>query len=393
MVAAYAPAETSANTTAAEPLLVRQSSRGYGLTVTARPQPSEGRFYYPEGVGGPCLWTFYPTAPDMWAHRFVWITTPDATYGSSGNDSILRIRNRQNYCPMLHTQILPTDSAAFCTFVYEQEGEQSHAMVDKPGYTIERDPQSGCVTGGWDRRFKDKPDTRITFEYTTEVPPDLFNIPLPEGWTVQDERDEMHKRGWTFFRIAGRIGTETITGVGQIPFNYSASLSHPAWLRMQVGSRLSVSGTRAGGVVQDAAGRTQQTFGRGALLRGLSRPWEGLHTVDSIRRDAAEFRMPYVASRESDNNVQITVDWPADRATSNPGPVMKAVFDVSMGQDLLNSVQFYAGENSELAAELTFTYLDQVDEADPAFAPPAEMADSNTAPSNDAGVFWPVSLP
>ena len=43
-------------------------------------------------------------------------------------------------------------------------------------------------------------------------------------------------------------------------------------------------------VLQDAQGTALGKYPRGSFFKGLSRPWMGLHTIDSVRRDAAEQR-------------------------------------------------------------------------------------------------------
>jgi small nuclear ribonucleoprotein (snRNP)-like protein len=40
----------------------------------------------------------------------------------------------------------------------------------------------------------------------------FFQVNRPEGIEIIDRRDVMHKRGWTYFRVAGQINGEQIIG-------------------------------------------------------------------------------------------------------------------------------------------------------------------------------------
>ena len=48
-----------------------------------------------------------------------------------------------------------------------------------------------------------------------------FDLELEQETRFIDNRDTMHKRGWTYFTISGKINNRDITGEGRICFVYS----------------------------------------------------------------------------------------------------------------------------------------------------------------------------
>jgi hypothetical protein len=111
-----------------------------------------------------------------------------------------------------------------------------------------------------------------------------------------------------------------------LPFVAAAVADHGPWLSLTVGEQtISQAGAR--------------------LFQGLGRPWTGLHTIDTIRRDAAAAKIPFATKRLPDGDrVEIVLD----------GPRVRLVYRVHLTQDWIESIVFKRG--NEMIGELTFRY-------------------------------------
>ncbi len=105
---------------------------------------------------------------------------------------------------------------------------------------------------------------------------------------------------------------------------YSKALEKPAWLKITVDGEGTLLDTPAGAVQMNASGHPVSAYPAGTFLNGLNRPWIGLHTIDTVRRDAASFRIPFesgldaggrigwVRLRSSGGNIEYTIDMEMD---------------------------------------------------------------------------------
>lgn len=92
--------------------------------------------------------------------------------------------------------------------------------------------------------------------------------------------------------------------------------------------------------------RKQARYAPGAFFRALSRPWEGLHTLDTIRRDAAHYRLWFETQRIP-HTQQVTV-------TVIQGE-FRIVYTVEMDTDLVREIQFFEGQIAQ--GQLSIDYL------------------------------------
>ncbi|OHB63145.1 MAG: hypothetical protein A2Y76_15320, partial [Planctomycetes bacterium RBG_13_60_9] len=137
---------------------------------------------------------------------------------------------------------------------------------------------------------------------------DYFQSDWRADATIVDNRDAMHKRGWTYFRVSGRIGQRVINGQGRLPFIFATAREHNPWLRLQIGRDLTIMDSDTSACVLDGNGSVVSKQERYSFFEGLSRPWMGLHTMDSVRRDAARQQAPFeTALAEDGRDVRVTV--------------------------------------------------------------------------------------
>jgi hypothetical protein len=190
----------------------------------------------------------------------------------------------------------------------------------------------------------------------------------------------MHRRGWTFFRVQGRIDGQNLSGAGRIPFVYGTSKQHSPWLSLQIGAGVTLVDSSAGAMVLEPDGSTAVRYPQGSFFRGLARPWMGLHTMDLVRRDAAEQRTSFETQvLESGREVQITI----------LGDPITLVYTIDLEADLVLAIEFRRGNAS--IGQLEFEYLQDVDVNLDEFRAPAGL-DSRVSLRESQGISWLTQL-
>ena len=187
-----------------------------------------------------------------------------------------------------------------------------------------------------------------------------FLIDWPKDVQIIDKRDTMHQRGWTWFTVNGRIGDKDVTGRGRMPFvNDTCDMYYP-WLSVTVGDTEYV----------DYNGET--------LFEGLSRPWEGLHTIDAVRTDAAKQGISH--------NIELADDGSKALVTLDGDTEM--VYTIDMGKDLVEEITF----TGAVEGWLEFSYQQQIDESDYEFTEPKRNVPSDLKDTGRGGIHWLINL-
>jgi hypothetical protein len=209
---------------------------------------------------------------------------------------------------------------------------------------------------------------------------EYFLSSWPDSVRVIDDRDPMHERGWTYFEVDGEIAGRRVSGRGRLPFVYAAARVHYPWLELSVGGRPAVVDTPAGARIYDGTGRVSSRPAGGSFFAGLPRPWTGLHAIDTIRRDAAEQRLRFETTYDSDNGCATITAHAEDFAL---------IYTVNLEMDVVEAITFCteATAGPTRLGELHFTYLQEADEVAGAFAAPANV-NSGSAPRQKDGMLW-----
>jgi hypothetical protein len=188
---------------------------------------------------------------------------------------------------------------------------------------------------------------------------DYFQFDWPVGIKIVDNRDIMHKRGWTYFLIEGQIAGQQVRGSGRIPFLYAARRQHYPWLRLDIGQT----------VLVDAGG--------GRLFKGLFRPWMGLHTIDTVRRDAVEQYITF--------DTKLVPDQAKALVTLTTGKI-NLLYTIDMEKDVVDRIVF----SGDVAGELGFSYLEDIDSAGGDFQSP--RTSSYDIIEDSGGMGWLMDL-
>ena len=122
----------------------------------------------------------------------------------------------------------------------------------------------------------------------------------------------------------------------------------------------------------------------GSFLKGMARPWMGLHAIDTIRRDAAEqnirFETQYVEGSDK-NNAQVKLI--TDDVTF--------IYNIDLNKDVINEISF--STNMGIVGNLKFTYLQDIDGLDSEFSSPSKLRPKHRQFLwSSQGVLWLTKL-
>jgi RNA polymerase sigma factor (sigma-70 family) len=329
-------------------------------------------FYLPQGADGPVFIRVQRWDSRQTYKMCSWLQNDQGTYYYNSGENRIYTQNAKLHSYTFRVRRLPTDTPELIAFLNEIEGSLS-------GVDYVKDWRTGFITGLTDNRFVDAPNFACKYEYDN-LAPDFFTYKWGKDVKVVEERDRMHIRGWTFFRVAGRIGTGKVAGTGCIPFVYAQTKAHPAWLQMNIGNDQKIIDT------SDGAFGPGGSYPAGTFLKGFGRVWMGMHSIDIVRRDAAELKFPFqVQPNQDQTRAQVIV-------TATQG---KLIYSIDLEKDLIDSIRIIDKdkEGKTRDGQITFSYLDDITKPGKEFTPPP--APSNTAepaPQPPQGPAWWFNL-
>jgi hypothetical protein len=202
----------------------------------------------------------------------------------------------------------------------------------------------------------------------------------PAGAKVVDNRDAMHKRGWTYFRITGHINGQEVTGTGRIPFVYAASKQFSPWLKLQLADGSKIIDSSAEACVYNKSGEVVARYKGGSFFKGLGQPWMGLHTIDIVRRDAAEQEVWFQTKPSPDSRqVEVVLNFKQS----------ELIYTIDMETDVVEKITFAGTNGSE--GELRFSYLQDIGNLDNEFTSPRAASFRRSQQDSD-GMLWLVKL-
>ncbi len=328
-------------------------------------------YYFPEGPDGPVMLRAELNGTEDGSSQLR-LQDPQANY--CYQDDTVSINNHRMWMSDLSVMRLPTDSRAMASFLSRFDGQPVTEPIRARGRELlviaERQEQDGVV----------RTSRPVTVRHSNVLEEDYFQSDWSAGTTREDRRDTMHARGWTYMRIRGRIAGQDVTGTGQLPFVYETSNDHRPWLRLTLGNGTTLIDDPTGAVVQNADGTPTARYAQGSFLRGMNRPWMGLHVMDTVRRDAAEQRASFKTELMANGrDVQVTVD----KDTS------KLVYTIDLDADLIRKIDFLKAGKS--VGHLEFEYLQDLDTNRSEFEAPASNSE-RVSLSQSQGILWLVDL-
>jgi len=277
---------------------------------------AERWYYYPPNGNGAVMMRFR-TSTDGGQFYCQWLQNDQANYYK--HDNVMYIRNYRLWADDLSVRRLPTDNPELIDFLSQVEGKTV------PLEYVRHKGGSMLVIA---KNEKGVGSSQVIHRYDTSSE-EYFRYNWQGKAKAVDERDAMHKRGWTYFRIAGEINGKQVTGKGRMPFVYATSRTHRPWLELTAGQRIISQGG----------------------FTGLSRPWMGLHTIDTVRRDAAKHRIWFETGVLPDGSkAEVTLTYNETRL----------VYTIDMQADVVEKITFVS-ETGEFIGQLNFSYLQEVE--------------------------------
>jgi RNA polymerase sigma factor (sigma-70 family) len=286
------------------------------------------------------------------------------------NNNRLNINNYRMWSRNLSVQKLPTDDPKMTAFICQVEGTK-----DTMGHITPKG--KGLLVVAAQGRENDDNELQITYHYNV-LEEDYFQSDWPATAKTFDNRDQMHKRGWTYFRVEGMVNGQNVSGTGRIPFVSLTSKQYGPWLKLQVGSMSIVDTYKQAYVSRTSSEPT--AYKGGSFFKGLCRPWMGLHAIDTVRRDAAEQSIWFETKLTPDGRfaeIELT------------GENAKIVYKIDMETDVIDEITCSTDQGR--TGNLKFTYLQSVDNVSGEFISPGG-ASRPTAPQSGQGLLWLVQL-
>jgi RNA polymerase sigma-70 factor (ECF subfamily) len=319
-------------------------------TAQAGKSKAERWYYYPPNGNGTVMMRFKSDAGGRQSYC-QWLQNDQANYYKHKNT--VYIRNGRAWADDLSVRRLPTDRPELTDFLSQVEGKtELLEYVRHNGDGLLVIAKEDEDTGFSQTTLRHDASGEEHFRYNW----------LGRAKTI-DNRDAMHRRGWTYFTVSGKIDGQKVSGAGRVPFVYEAYLQYPPWLRLRVGSM----------EIIDSIGDR--------LFKGLSRPWMGLHTIDTVRRDAAEQRI-WFETGLLPKGVKARVTLSHNER--------KLVYVVDMEKDVVDRITFLSDEEQVLG-ELRFSYLQEIDNIGSEFAEPRRKSHQGMC-FKKPGILWLVQL-
>jgi RNA polymerase sigma-70 factor (ECF subfamily) len=336
-----------------------------------------------------------PYATPVEAHEQYWFGFPEGPQGpmmlraQSGNSTSRVLQNEEaNYAysnglvvinnhRMWHSDLsvfkLPIDSKETRSFLALVEG------IDNDIQPVSATKGRGLLVVVERAKEKAAGQTPWTISSRNVLDTDYFQNDWPTNARIVDNRDAMHRQGWTCFRIRGRVGGRDVVGAGRMPFVFSACKQHEPWLRLTVGDLAIVDGGTTA-TMQTPQGELPMQYRQGAFFSGLGRPWMGLHTLDTVRRDAALQRARFETRLlPGGREAQVSVTSEKTRLQ----------YTIDIEADLIRRIDFTVDDAG--AGSLEFEYLPDANLRSSEFTAPVRRSERVTL-DRDPGMLWLVQL-
>ena len=333
---------------------------------------SEGEehwYYFPDGADKPMMMRIKSNS-DGGAYS-QYLQNEQANYFYHNNQ--VHMNNHRIYAGDLSVMRLPTDSPELTEFLSQVEGGRGNRKMQ---YV----PNTGKGLLVIATRNAESGDNKFwVTRHSNVLDEDYFRCDWPGSVRKYNNCDKMHERGWTYFEVSGSVAGRNVSGVGLIPFVYDAYRQHRPWLRLRVEPNLEIVDAGQDAYIRKLGSTGGTAYESGSFFAGLGRPWMGLHTIDTVRRDAALRNIWFETERVGDGKARVTLDCGA----------IEIVYTIDLDNDLVDTIEFVGDNGSE--GMLSFTYLQDVDSVGSEFTRPSRRGAYGSQQAGP-GISWLVRL-
>ncbi len=341
----------------------------------AQSRTLERWYYYPSGSQGPVMMRVVKWDADGIISHCQRLQNGRANYRFDQSDNTIYIENGRMLRNDLSVERLPTDGAQLSESLSAVQGKtvgMEYVDDDGEGLLVTLKPKSNELGV----------DLQVAYQLNL-LDEEYFQYDWPRSAQVVDNRDTMHKRGWTYFRIAGQVRGEKIAGTGRIPFVYDSSRENPAWLKLQIGDRLTIEDSDVDARIYGSSGMKFDRYKSWSFFKGLARPWMGLHTIDTIRRDAAQKQIQFETNQSGNGQAKVALS----------DGKYRIIYSIDLEKDIITRITFLAsdGQGYHAEGELIFSYLEDIDQTGDEFAEPRKK-DYGKSQREGLGILWLIRL-
>ncbi|MHC4617696.1 MAG: RNA polymerase sigma factor [Planctomycetota bacterium] len=340
--------------------------------------PASERFeecwhYFPQGEKGPVMMRAVKSDSKGGRPYCAWLQNEQANYRFDRRRRTACLENARMYRSDLSVWRLPTDEPQLSRFLSQVEGR-----TEDLGYTPLRG--EGLLIVARSQGSQNDSDLLVV-RRSHVLEKEYFQHFWPAGAGAVDNRDKMHKRGWTYFTVEGHIDGKRAAGAGRIPFVYEAGERYRPWLRLRVGHSLKIADSGTEALVYDSTGKVTKSYAGGTFFKGLTRPWMGLHTIDTVRRDAAEQQVWFDTEYEAGETKAQVILTPQEG---------KLVYTIDMETDVIDNIRITTRDGRE--GELRFAYLQDTEHAGVEFTEPQIGRGYGSKRRASPGMLWLLQL-
>jgi len=326
-------------------------------------------YYFPDGSTGPMILS---AKSGKVGDKSYWKVLQDEAVNYCYSNNHLYKNNYRMWNHDLSVQKLPTDDPKMTDFICQIEGSKNTI-----GHIASGDNNLLVIA---DQNQNDDKNQPKFMRNENALEEDYLQPNWPATAKPIDNRDQMHRRGWTYFRVEGRINGQNIFGTGRIPFVYLYSKQYSPWLKLDVGPLRIVDNYSDAYISRQSSTETIK-YRPGSFFKGLCRPWMGLHTIDTVRRDAAKERILFQTSYTPDSQFA-EVELTHENA--------KIIYKIDMDKDVVDEITFSTDQGE--VGNLKFSYLESVDGLDQEFLRPGKPGNTTTTTSSSQGILWLAQL-
>ncbi len=326
-------------------------------------------YYFPQG---PAKFMMMRATSGMVGEKSYKLILQNENANYSFHNNNVHINNYRMWASDLSVLKFPTDNPKLTDFIFQVEGSPN---------TMKHIAAKGKDLLVIAERNKDKESYRPwAIRHFNVLEEDYFQSDWPVSAKVIDNRDIMHKRGWTYFRVTGQVNGEKVSGMGRIPFVYATSKQYSPWLKLRVGS-LTIVDTKNEAYVYSSPSEKFVKYQSGSFFKGLTRPWLGLHTIDIVRRDAAAQRVRFETKHTPGSRF-------AQVELIREG--LRIIYNIDLETDVIDEITFSTDQGDK--GNLKFSYIQTINEVINAeFASPSRSKSSGASKSS-SGLLWLVQL-
>lgn len=336
--------------------------------VAGQSNNEEYWYYFPQGPSEPLM--FRGSAKTLGGEPS-WQVLQNDHDNYYYSDNLVNLNNHRMWADDLSVLTVPTDDAGMVDFISQIEGRPN--TVDR----VTAEGRGLMVIVARDKAHESTKPWAI--RHYNILDEDYFQSDWPASAELVDNRDQMHKRGWTYFRVTGRINGQGVWGTGRIPFVYSRMARYNPWLNLRIGS-LTIADTNRDAFIRKSGSDQAKTYRPGSFFKGLLRPWAGFHTIDTVRRDAAEKRIPFETRHAPGGGI-------AEVELRYEG--IRIVYTIDLETDVLEEITFFTDQNR--VGNLKFSYLQSIKGVSGEFITPVGPR-QRTDRQDSSGQLWLIEL-